>query len=242
MQVGGLTVRGQTFAEAMSEPGLAFVAAKFDGILGMGFSSIAVDGVRPVFDSMVAQGLVRPVFSFYLNRDPAAAAGGELLLGGSDPAHYRAPFTRVPVSRAAYWQFRVDGISLRNQSFCAGGCEAIADSGTSLLGGPTAEVAALNRALGATAVAFGQYALDCALVPTLPPVTLRVGGAPFTLQAADYVLRVSQLGRTVCLSGFMGLDVPPPAGPLWILGDVFIGKYYTEFDAENRTVAFAPAV
>lgn len=56
----------------------------------MGFPEIAVTGAQPPFQKMLDAGVVKdPVFSFWLNRNPDGEQGGELVLGGSDPDHYK---------------------------------------------------------------------------------------------------------------------------------------------------------
>jgi len=242
VSVAGVAVRNQVFAEAVNEPGMAFVAAKFDGILGMGFPTIAVDGVKPVFNQMVDQKLVAPVFSFYLSRNASSGVGGELMLGGTDPKYYKGEFTWAPVTREAYWQFKMDGAEINGTDLCAGGCEVIADTGTSLIALPSEDAKTFNTLIGATPLPTGQYIVDCESLPNLPEISLSIAGKKFALNGEDYVLQISEMGQKICLSGFFGMDIPPPAGPIWILGDVFLRRYYSVYDFEKKQVGFAEAV
>ncbi|XAR49228.1 Phytepsin [Bertholletia excelsa] len=348
VEVGGLVVKDQVFMEATKEGSLTFVAAKFDGILGLGFQEISVGDVVPLWYNMVEQDLVKEsVFSFWLNRDPDDKEGGELVFGGVDPKHFKGKHTYVPITQKGYWQFEIEDFLIAEQStgFCEDGCAAIVDSGTSLLAGPTTVITQINHAIGAAGVVsteckqlvsqygeaiwdllvsgvlpdkvcsqlglcvfngarsvsshiktvveeenkdqlsagedplcttcemlvvwvqnqlkqkktkenvfsyvnqlceslpspMGESAVDCNTLWRMPNVSFTIGSKDFTLTPDQYVLKTGDGMTTVCLSGFIALDVPAPRGPLWILGDVFMGVYHTVFDYGKLQVGFAEA-
>ena len=241
--MGSLSIQNQVFGEATQEPGLAFVIAQFDGILGMAFESISADGVTPVWYNIWSQNLVpQNLFSFFLSNQPGSGYS-EMTLGGVDPARYTGNVTYVPLTSDTYWEFHMTDLLSQSKSYApSGGAKAICDTGTSLIAGPSTLMTTLNIALGAVPSGTGAAVFpDCSVIPSLPNVQIIIGGTTFTLTPKDYVLQETILGQTACLSGFMGIDLPASIGPLYILGDVFIRKYYSIFDFDNNQMGFALA-
>ncbi|KAH8261332.1 hypothetical protein KR044_007410, partial [Drosophila immigrans] len=242
LRVAGLDVRNQTFAEATDMPGPIFLAAKFDGIFGLAYRGISIQNIKPPFYAIVEQNLLeRPVFSVYLNRHASSRQGGYLFFGGSSPRHYRGNFTYVPVTHRAYWQIRLEKARIGQLQLCQNGCQVIIDTGTSFLAVPYEQAVLINESIGGIPAAYGQYTVPCDQVAHLPPLSFVLGDRRFQLKGEDYVFHDIFADRTICASAFIAVDLPSPTGPLWILGDVFLGKYYTEFDMGNHRIGFADA-
>ncbi|PWN39344.1 proteinase A,Asp [Ceraceosorus guamensis] len=236
LTIGDITIKGQDFAEATSEPGLAFAFGKFDGILGLAYDTISVNGIVPPFYQMVNQGLLdEPVFSFYLGS--SEEDGGEAVFGGIDENHYEGKITYAPLRRKAYWEVSLDAVSLGKDRLELDNTGAAIDTGTSLIALPSDMAELVNKELGGKKGWNGQVTVECEKLDSLPDFTFELDGKPYTLSPKDYILQV----QGTCLSPFTPLDIPPPAGPIWIVGDVFLRKYHTTYDLGRNAVGFAKA-
>ena len=237
LSIAGMKVEGQEFGETTKEPGLTFALGKFDGILGLGYKEISVSGVVPPFYNMVEQKLIdEPIFSFWLQRsvDGRDTTGGELIFGGVNPNRFTGPIKYAPVTRKGYWEVALEQLSLGDTVLATSGRAAI-DTGTSLIAIPSEVADSINAAIGAQKSFRGMYVVDCDSVSKLPPINFRFAGNDFPLTANDYIMQTPGL----CFSVFMGIDVPAPAGPLYIVGDAFLRAWYTVYDMGKNRVGFA---
>jgi len=229
VSLGGVQANGITFGEATTLSGVSFIAAKFDGILGMAFREISVGHTETVLETLYEQGKIAEAsFSFYLSK--TGSNNGRLVLGGLNPDYFTGDLKFYPLISETYWVIALDNFSVNGKKINA--AKGIVDTGTSLIVGSKSIIDAINESVG-------TIDKSCKDVDKLPNISVFISGDEYVLTPDDYVFKVSLLGQSQCISGFMAMDLPWP--DTVILGDVFLKSYYTLFDMTHKQVAIAKA-
>ncbi|KAG8132117.1 hypothetical protein E2320_010003, partial [Naja naja] len=262
--IQGIPITNQEFGLSETEPGSAFVYSKFDGILGLAYPSLSAGGATTVMQGMIQENLIdAPVFSFYLSSQVSRMV---VHLSSEESIPVSTLVRFIPVQ----WQ-AIDGFMVNNQvtNWCSQGCQAIVDTGTSLLTVPGQFFDQLMQQLGAQQNNYGTvekicymqgqgilsvtgnpkyqqetwdtliYVVNCNNVQSMPTITFDINGVNFPLTPSAYILPYS---GDYCQVGIMPTYLPSQNGqPLWILGDVFLRPYYSVYDLGNNRVGFAAA-
>lgn len=206
---------------------------------------MAAFNFNPVFDNIMDQNLLPSnLFSFYYSLDPHEDS--QVIFGQVDKSKFQGNIFWIDVINGLeyYWLIIIDDILVggKTTNICEKGCRAAVDTGTSLLTAPSKDLSRLIDTID----------IDCNDFHSIPDITFVIAGKKFSLSPEEYVITynnsveespgVHSNNIEDCILAIMPLDVPHPYGPLWILGDIFLSKYYTIFDRDNQRVGFAEAV
>lgn len=216
-----------------------FLEFDFDGVLGLGLSGLSQ---TPRFN-LGAQIKQRAMFSVYLSE----LGGSEINFGGwksSLLASPQEPLLWAPVEdpEDGYWKLAVTDVVVDGErlDFCDNGCHAVADTGTSVLAAPGVVVSWMRQRL---AQRLYMQSGECAIDNNATIEVVLENNLRLVLDARDFAqprINANSSAET-CELLLMRMDVPAPLGPLFILGEPFLTKYYTVFDVDQLRVGFGLA-
>lgn len=207
------------------EAGDVFTDSEFDGVMGLAPQS--PDAVQFNFLSSLKNKTHSGVFAFYFAKSVGTGHDGEVTFGGYSADRAAGEFTWAKVSDAGSWAIRVDDLTVGGKplKLCPqGGCQALVDTGASLVMGPGNLIAQLSAKLGLSDDCKGN----------MPAVGFMIAGKTLELASEDYLER----SKDDCHLGFMSIADPKP---MILLGYPFLRKFYTVFDEDKGRVGFALA-
>uniref|UniRef100_H0XRW8 Peptidase A1 domain-containing protein n=1 Tax=Otolemur garnettii TaxID=30611 RepID=H0XRW8_OTOGA len=213
--------------------------ASHDGVLGLAYPKLAQAGGTSIFDKLWKKGRIsEKLFAFYLTS--GGKRGSMLMLGGVDHSYYSGELRWVPVTKRRFWQVALNSISVNGTIIaCHDGCQAILDTGNSLLNGPNEDVLNIQNIIHAQHSFKDMYIIDCNATTHLPDVVFVIGGINYPVPARSYI-RKEAFGT--CVSSFTSFPDKTLGSKTWILGDVFLRLYFSVYDRANNRIGLAPAV
>jgi len=221
-----------TLKEMSDDP---FSLLPYDGVVGLGMPSASLEYRFDMLGNMAEDGtLLDNRFAVWIARE-SDKDQSEITFGTVAPERMVTDIVWIPVSRrdSGMWQATIKDVYIDDvpMSVCGkAGCQVAFDTGTSGIAGPAATIKTLVKELGVKA--------ECAGAPG--GTGKRLGFAfgddwLLNIDASDYLKRRGEK----CSHQLLGIDVPPPRGPIIFLGAAFFRRYYTIFDRNALRVGVA---
>ncbi|KAG6899151.1 hypothetical protein C0993_000224 [Termitomyces sp. T159_Od127] len=235
------TVTKQTFL-AVDEVSSGLLDGNVSGILGLAFTGLASTKSTPFWLALTNnKQLDSPEFSFFITRfidDPGVRReefGGFFTLGGTNSTLFSGDidFQKVPSGDSSFWLLPLSAVTVQGKEVSiATGASALAaiDTGTTLIGGPSDDVAAIWASVpGSQLIPSmpGFFSFPCGTNVT---VTLSFGGNAWPINSVDMNLGPVGQRNNQCVGGIFdldaGSDVDSGGGnPSWVVGDVFLVRH-----------------
>jgi len=222
--------------EADEMPQEPFAFAPYDGVLGLGMPGASLRKHFNILGNLAEEGeLEMDRFAVWISSkgDPEDS---EITFGALDEARVGSPemmWQHLAQPESGMWQLTMHDVYLgmQEQKVCLPGpCLAAFDTGTDVLGGPKDLVERLLLKL--------PVKEDCSNLDQLPTIGFAFNEVVLNLDPADYIKRTE---HGLCYLQLIAIDVPPPRGPIWLLGEPFLRRYYTVYDRPTLQLGFAVA-
>ncbi|KAB0377538.1 hypothetical protein FD755_011982 [Muntiacus reevesi] len=161
-----------------------------------------------------------------------------VMFGGVNSFYFHGDLNWIPVIEPCYWQIIMDRVSMNGKVIaCYGHCQAIVDTGRSLLLGPTDVVSNIQRHINPNPIGDSEQMMSCSDAMSPPPVTFTISGTDFPGTPKYYIQKIS---KSLCFSSFQGVTENMFPLETWILSDIFLRAYFSVFDWSKNRIGLAP--
>ncbi|CAG9324365.1 unnamed protein product [Blepharisma stoltei] len=238
-----LFIKGQAFLLIHQDGG--FNGALYDGILGLEYGGTSF-GYPNFLDNLLIQGqIARRMFSVYLGDNDFLGNyydGSAVIFGGYDLETY-ANSPEIKYANLyqinGKWQVQLSNLRVNNYPVSSNSFQAYFDVGTTLIYAPQAEFNSIINKIamaGQCGIQDNWLVCDCGTyydINNYPSISFVLGSAhSFSLEPQNYFYKYG----TSC---YLLFAINPSNA--WFIGDVFMRKYYTIFDADYARIGFALA-
>lgn len=220
-------------ATEMSEEPFGFLP--YDGILGLGMPGASLEKPFNFLGNLAQAGVLElDRFAVWLAL-PSDGEDSEITFGAFDDARVASDnviWRKIVRTETGVWQLPLSDVVVdgQDQKICEDApCWAGFDTGTTVIGGPRAIIEPLLLRL--------EISKDCSNFRNLPMIGFVLGDHAFNLEPADYVKKTS----AGCFHQFLVVDLPPPRGPMVLLGEPFLRRFYTVFDRPTLKIGLSVA-